>query len=139
MTAVRTLTLLASTAFLVARRLTLAVSSGGSPGKHGGFMPRVPPPLLRWQDYNGPFERLVGVFGRNRNVLQVHPPHYKPGAVLCSLETREKFALFVHDTLDPYRFSRPVLTPAWIRLPTGIAPTGRARLDTASVWRQFRR
>ena len=63
-----------------------------------------PPPLLRWQDYHGPFERVVGVFGRKLERTTVHPPHYKPGAVLCSLEARGKFSLFVHDTLDPVSF-----------------------------------
>jgi hypothetical protein len=34
----------------------------------------------------------------------VHPPHYKPGAVLCTLEPKEKLVLFVRDSYDPMTF-----------------------------------
>lgn len=63
-----------------------------------------PPPLIRWQDYNGPFAKTVGVFARKLERKSVHPPHYKPGAVLCTLETKDKFYLFVQDTFDPVTF-----------------------------------
>lgn len=63
-----------------------------------------PPPMIRWQDYQGPFAKGVGIFGRKLERKSVHPPHYKPGAVLCTLELKDKFALFVQDTFDPVTF-----------------------------------
>jgi hypothetical protein len=63
-----------------------------------------PPPLVRWEDYEGPFAKLVGSFGRKLERKAVHPPHFKPGAMLCSLEPRDKFLLFVQDTIDPVSF-----------------------------------
>jgi hypothetical protein len=63
-----------------------------------------PPPMLRWQDYNGPFAKTVGVFARKLERKSVHPPHFKPGLILCTLEAKDKFLLFVHDTLDPVTF-----------------------------------
>jgi hypothetical protein len=63
-----------------------------------------PPPLVRWEDYHGPFARLVGALGRRAERTSVHPPHYRPDATLCSLEPREKFDLFVRSSLDPMSF-----------------------------------
>lgn len=63
-----------------------------------------PPPLLRWQDYQGPFQKVVGVFAGKLELKSAHPPHYKPGTVLCSLEVKDKFILFVRDTFDPVSF-----------------------------------
>ena len=60
-----------------------------------------PPPLVSWQDYNGPLAKVVGSFGRKLERKAVHPPHYKPNAVLCSLELKNKFVLFLQDTYDP--------------------------------------
>jgi hypothetical protein len=63
-----------------------------------------PSPLPRWQDYHGPFQKVVGVFAQKLELKSVHPPHYKPGTVLCSLEVKDKFTLFVRDTVDPISF-----------------------------------
>jgi hypothetical protein len=63
-----------------------------------------PPPLLRWEDYDGKFGKIVGIFGRRLERKSVHPPHYKPGAVLCTLELKDKFMLFVQDSYDPLTF-----------------------------------
>jgi hypothetical protein len=63
-----------------------------------------PAPMVRWQDYQGPFEKVVGAFGRRLDRASVHPPHYKPGVLLCSLTTKGKFTLFVHDSIDPVTF-----------------------------------
>jgi len=63
-----------------------------------------PAPMVRWQDYQGPFEKLVGTFGRRLDRTSVHPPHYKPGALVCSLTTKGKFILFVEDSVDPVTF-----------------------------------
>lgn len=63
-----------------------------------------PPPLVRWQDYQGPLAKVVGIFGRKLERKAVHPPHYKPGAALCTLEPKDKFLLFVEDTVDPVTF-----------------------------------
>ncbi|HXJ16996.1 MAG TPA: hypothetical protein VNM68_07335 [Candidatus Polarisedimenticolia bacterium] len=63
-----------------------------------------PAPMLRWQDYQGPFARAVGVFARKLERKSVHAPHYKPGAVLCTLELKDKFILFAQETLDPVTF-----------------------------------
>ncbi len=60
--------------------------------------------MVRWQDYNGPLKKVVGTFARKLERKSVHRPHYKPGAVLCSLEVKDKFFLFVQDTIDPVTF-----------------------------------
>jgi hypothetical protein len=63
-----------------------------------------PPPLISFDDYRGPFQKVVGTFARKLDRKSVHIPHYKPGAVLCSLELKDKFMLFVGDTRDPFSF-----------------------------------
>lgn len=63
-----------------------------------------PPPVVRWQDYQGPFAKVVGAFGRKLERKSAVAPHYKPGAKLCTLEIRDKFRLFVDDTIDPITF-----------------------------------
>lgn len=63
-----------------------------------------PPPIVRWQDYQGPFAKVVGAFGRKLERKSAVPPHYKPGAKLCTLEIKDKFRLFVDDTIDPITF-----------------------------------
>jgi len=60
-----------------------------------------PPPLVGWQDYNGPLAKTVGAFARKLERKAVQPPHYKPGVKLCSLEPGAKFVLFMHDSSDP--------------------------------------
>jgi hypothetical protein len=63
-----------------------------------------PAEAMRWEDYQGPGEKIVGVFARRLERRSVHSPHYIPGAVLCTLDARDKFILFVRDTLDPVTF-----------------------------------
>jgi hypothetical protein len=59
-----------------------------------------PPPLVKWEDYQGPFKKVAGIFARKLERKSAHPPHYK-SVVLCSLGARDKFLLFLHDTFDP--------------------------------------
>jgi hypothetical protein len=63
-----------------------------------------PPPMLRLEDYDGPFRKVVGTFYRHLERTSVHPPHYKPGLILCTLSVRDKFVLFVKDSVDPVTF-----------------------------------
>lgn len=63
-----------------------------------------PPPLVRWEDYQGPLKKTVGTFARKLERKSVNAPHYKAGAVLCSLDPKDKFILFVQDTFDPVTF-----------------------------------
>lgn len=63
-----------------------------------------PAPMVSWQDYEGPMNKVVGAFGRKLERKTVHAPHFKPGAVLCSLNFEGKFLLFVNDTIDPITF-----------------------------------
>jgi hypothetical protein len=60
-----------------------------------------PPTLVRWEEYHGPFRKVVGTLARTLERKSVHQPHYKAGALLCSLEPRDKFILFVYDSFDP--------------------------------------
>jgi len=60
--------------------------------------------MVRWQDYNGPFQKLVGALGQTLERESVRPPHYKSGTVLCSLELKDKFLLFVQDSYQPISF-----------------------------------
>ena len=65
-----------------------------------------PPPLVGWQDYEGPFAKVVGAFGRKleRKEVSESPARYKPGTTFCTLELKGKFLLFVNDTIDPITF-----------------------------------
>lgn len=63
-----------------------------------------PPPMVQVRDYDGPLYKVVGTFTRKLDRLSVHDPHYKPGLLLCSLEIKDKFFLFVRDALDPETF-----------------------------------
>jgi hypothetical protein len=42
-----------------------------------------------------------GAFGRKLERKAVHPPQYRLGVMLCSLEPAAKFLLFLHDSADP--------------------------------------
>lgn len=63
-----------------------------------------PPPLVSWEEYQGPFQKVVGTLARTLERKSVHQAHYRPGTLLCSLEPKDKFALFVHDAFDPLSF-----------------------------------
>jgi hypothetical protein len=63
-----------------------------------------PAPMVRLEDYEGPLKKVVGTFARPLERKSVHPPHYKPGLKLCTLKLKDKFALFVQDSLDPVTF-----------------------------------
>ncbi len=65
-----------------------------------------PPPLVGWQDYEGPFAKVVGAFGRKleRKEVSMGPARYKPGTTFCTLDVKGKFLLFVNDTIDPITF-----------------------------------
>lgn len=65
-----------------------------------------PPPLVRWDEYRGPLRKAVGTLAGALERKSAHQPHYKPGTVLCSLETKDKFALFLRDSFDPLSFLR---------------------------------
>jgi hypothetical protein len=60
-----------------------------------------PAPMVSWEDYHGPFQKVVGAFGRRLERKSAHAPHYKPGAVLCVLSLHDKFLLSVRETFDP--------------------------------------
>lgn len=63
-----------------------------------------PAPMVRLEDYDGPLKKVVGTFARPLERKAVHPPHYKPGAILCTLKLKDKFVLFVQDSFDPVTF-----------------------------------
>jgi len=60
--------------------------------------------MVSIQDYDGPLAKIVGTFAGRLERKSVHPPHYKPGVVLCTLTAKDKFILFVQDTYDPVTF-----------------------------------
>ncbi len=63
-----------------------------------------PPPMVRIEDYDGPLKKVVGTFARPLERKAVQPPHYKPGAKLCTLNFKDKFVLFAQDSFDPVTF-----------------------------------
>jgi hypothetical protein len=63
-----------------------------------------PQPMLSLQDYKGPLAKTVGILARPLERKAAHPPHYKAGDILCSLEPKQKFILFVRDSYDPTTF-----------------------------------
>ena len=62
-----------------------------------------PPPLVSLEDYDGPLKKTVGIFARKLERKSVRP-RYKPDAILCSLELKDKFVLFALDSTDPVSF-----------------------------------
>jgi hypothetical protein len=60
-----------------------------------------PPPMVQMKDYNGPMHKVVGTFTQKLDRQSVHDPHYKKGSMLCSLQVKDKFFLFLHDAIDP--------------------------------------
>jgi hypothetical protein len=60
--------------------------------------------MVRLSDYNGPFKKIVGEFARPLERKTVHLRHYKPEAKLCTLKLKDKFILFVQDSVDPVVF-----------------------------------
>jgi hypothetical protein len=96
-----------------------------------------PPPLVRLQDYDGPFKKTVGLFARELERKSVHPPHYRLGLMLCSLDWGDKLVLFARDTFDPVTFItsgfNAGLDQAENRDPSfGQGPTGYGRRFGAS-------
>jgi len=63
-----------------------------------------PAPMVRLEDYDGPLKKVVGTFARPLERKSVHAPHYKPGLKLCTLTLKDKFVLFVQDSIDPGTF-----------------------------------
>ena len=64
-----------------------------------------PPPLPGLDDYNGPLQKAVGIFARAlERKSAVHQAQYKPGTTLCMYGPKDKFWLFVDDSLDPVTF-----------------------------------
>jgi hypothetical protein len=61
-------------------------------------------PTVTLQDYDGPLKKTIGLFTGKLERKSVHPPHYKPGLKLCSLDLKDKFFLFVHGSYDPGTF-----------------------------------
>ena len=57
--------------------------------------------MVQIQDYNGPFHKVIGTFTQKLDRQSVHDPHYKQGSVLCSLQVKDKFFLFLRDAIDP--------------------------------------
>ncbi|HWF12834.1 MAG TPA: hypothetical protein VG272_03795 [Candidatus Acidoferrales bacterium] len=63
-----------------------------------------PPPMVQLRDYNGPFHKVIGTFTQKLDRQSVPDPHYKQGALLCSLKVKDKLFLYLHDTVDPETF-----------------------------------
>jgi len=63
-----------------------------------------PPAIIHWEEYQGKFKKSVGVFARKLERKSVPRPHYKAGAVLCTLVVKDKFSLFLRNTFDPASF-----------------------------------
>lgn len=62
------------------------------------------PPMVQWQDYNGPFHKVIGAFTRKLDRQSVHDPRYKRGVILCSFQIKDKLFLFLRDSVDPGTF-----------------------------------
>ena len=84
-----------------------------------------PPPMVRLQDYEGPFHKVIGTFTRKLDRQSVHLPHYKPGMVLCSLEIKDKLFLFLHDSIDPATFLNAGFNAALSQAQNDDAPFGQ--------------
>jgi hypothetical protein len=64
-----------------------------------------PPPVVRWQDYEGPLKAVVGAVGRRLERNTVTPgTRYKPDTVFCSLTLGGKLIRFAENSSDPIAF-----------------------------------
>jgi hypothetical protein len=63
-----------------------------------------PAPMVRLEDYDGPLKKVVGTFARPLERKAVPLSRYRPGVKLCTLDLKDKFALFVQDSFDPVTF-----------------------------------
>ena len=63
-----------------------------------------PPRMIQLDEYQGKFKKSVGLFARKIERKSVPRPHYKAGAVLCTLVAKDKFLLFLRNTSDPASF-----------------------------------
>ncbi|MGB8472953.1 MAG: hypothetical protein WCE61_02570 [Candidatus Acidiferrum sp.] len=63
-----------------------------------------PPPIVRLSDHNGLLANVVGTFARPLERKAVHPPNYRLGLKLCTLNLEDKFVLFLQDSIDPVNF-----------------------------------
>ena len=61
-----------------------------------------PAPLVRWQDYQGPFSKFVVALDRKVERKSVHPPHYKSAKLLCTFTVKSKVRLAAEDMVDPF-------------------------------------
>jgi hypothetical protein len=65
-----------------------------------------PAPLPSADDYNGPFNKLVVRFSRKLDIRTVALPQGpRPHQRICSLDARQKFRLFIMDTIEPVTFA----------------------------------
>jgi hypothetical protein len=71
------------------------------PTKNGAGPCIEPAPLLRLRDYSGPFKKAVGIFAQKLEITAVRQPQFRPGVILCSLNLKDKFVLFLRDTYNP--------------------------------------
>jgi hypothetical protein len=82
-----------------------AQSVTADPAKPDEENPCVKPaPLFSPGDYNGPFNKTVVYFSRKLEITTVHAPSHRPRRKLCSLDSGEKFGLFVSNTFEPVTF-----------------------------------
>jgi hypothetical protein len=82
-------------------------SQSGTPAPDPAFSlaPCVQPAALRdVREYHGVFKKGVGYFGRKLERKTAPRKPHKPGATTCSLDAKEKFMLFLNDSLDPVSF-----------------------------------
>jgi len=114
-------------------------------GNNGGVPCIQPTPMVKLQDYNGPFEKVIGLFTQQLELKSIHPVHYKSGAVLCTLEIKDKFLLFVRDSYEPIVFldiaTRASLSQADDRDPTfgqGMAGYGKRLVAAYADQASFR-
>ena len=57
--------------------------------------------MVQLQDYNGPFHKVIGALTQKLDRQSVRDPRYKRGVMLCSLEIKDKFFLFLRNSIDP--------------------------------------
>jgi hypothetical protein len=87
-----------------------------------------PPPPVTWQDYVGPFHKVLGIFAlkiERESVGTLQPLSYKPNTVICSLEIKDKFMLFVWESVDPVTFLQAGFNAGLSQAWDGDAPFGQ--------------
>lgn len=72
-----------------------------------------PAELFDIDEYDGPFNKLVGNFSQKLEIKTVTSPHSHRHAQPCTLDAKEKFHLFLRNSFEPVNFVGAAWDAGW--------------------------